>query len=91
MCGSPLSDVGYELTQMKPCGARLDPEVVEREAGLVVDELRADRLVGVVEVDRRDGEAVDLRSLAKRAEVGRDLDRRRQRGRARDQAEAARG
>src|SRR5204862_4202796 len=38
---------------------RLDLQIVEREAGAAMDEPRAERLVGVVEVDRVDAEPVD--------------------------------
>ena len=46
MCGSPLSDVGIRVDPDEALRRGLDPQVVEREAGLVVDEPRADRLPG---------------------------------------------
>src|SRR5204862_1132402 len=55
---------------------RLDLQIVEREAGTAMNEPRAERLVGVVEIDRVDAEPVDDVAFLELIEIHGRSDRR---------------
>ncbi len=79
---SPLSLVGDVVTQRYACGALSILNVVDREAGAIVHEARADRLAGIVEVHGANREPTHVLTFAQRLEPRRSRrSRARRRGR----------